>query len=53
MKIEMTEKMYEAKKEMEAMDKKLLEEKEEAKENNEVMETITKRKNGYGRNYSG
>ncbi|KAH0657523.1 hypothetical protein KY289_026271 [Solanum tuberosum] len=38
MKIEMTEKMYEAKKEMEAMDKKLLEEKEEAKENNEVME---------------
>uniref|UniRef100_M0ZYB0 Leucine-rich repeat resistance protein n=1 Tax=Solanum tuberosum TaxID=4113 RepID=M0ZYB0_SOLTU len=38
MKIEMTEKMYEAKKEMEAMDKKLLEAKEEAKENNEVME---------------
>ncbi|KAH0636392.1 hypothetical protein KY290_036835 [Solanum tuberosum] len=38
MKIEMTEKMYEAKREMEAMDKKLLEAKEEAKENNEVME---------------
>ncbi|KAH0696207.1 hypothetical protein KY290_011030 [Solanum tuberosum] len=38
MKIEMTEKMYEAKKEMEAMDKNLLEVKEEAKENNEVME---------------
>ncbi|WMV29682.1 hypothetical protein MTR67_023067 [Solanum verrucosum] len=38
MKIEMIEKMYEAKKEMEAMDKKLLEAKEEAKENNEVME---------------
>ncbi|KAH0654382.1 hypothetical protein KY285_032218 [Solanum tuberosum] len=30
--------IYEAKKEMEAMDKKLLEAKEEAKENNEVME---------------
>ncbi|XP_049403532.1 uncharacterized protein LOC125867140 isoform X2 [Solanum stenotomum] len=30
--------MYEVKKEMEAMDKKLLEAKEEAKENNEVME---------------
>nr|AAT38740.1 Putative leucine-rich repeat resistance protein, identical [Solanum demissum] len=38
MKIEMTKKMSEAKKEMEAMDKKLLEAKEEAKENNEVME---------------
>ncbi|KAG5580384.1 hypothetical protein H5410_051011 [Solanum commersonii] len=38
MKIEMTEKMYEAKKEMEAMDKKFLEAKEEAKENNKVME---------------
>ncbi|XP_006359601.1 uncharacterized protein [Solanum tuberosum] len=37
-KIEMTEKMYEAKKEMEAMDKKLLEAKEETKENKEVME---------------
>ncbi|KAG5631860.1 hypothetical protein H5410_003577 [Solanum commersonii] len=38
MKIEMTEKMYEAKKEKEVMDKKLLEAKEDAKENNEVME---------------
>ncbi|WMV58363.1 hypothetical protein MTR67_051748 [Solanum verrucosum] len=38
MKIEMTEKMYEAKKEMEATDKKLLEAKEEAKENDKVME---------------
>ncbi|WMV09177.1 hypothetical protein MTR67_002562 [Solanum verrucosum] len=38
MKIEMTKKMYEAKKEMEVMDKKFLEVKEEAKENNEVME---------------
>ncbi|KAH0748291.1 hypothetical protein KY290_027523 [Solanum tuberosum] len=38
MKIEMTEKMYDAKKEMEAMDKKFLEAKEEVKENNEVME---------------
>ncbi|KAG5595438.1 hypothetical protein H5410_036670 [Solanum commersonii] len=34
-KIEMTEKMYEEKKETEAMDKKLLEGKEEAKEKNE------------------
>ena len=38
MKIQMTEKMYEAKKEMEWMDKKLLEAKEEAKEINEAIE---------------
>lgn len=39
MKIEMKEKMYDLKKEIESMDKKMLEAKEEAKDMNEVMKT--------------